>query len=381
VLVGAGLVVARSWDSLGAGGRVAVLGGAGAVAAVAAWRTPATPDRFGPPERLKATLWLVATVSLALAGGVGVHDALDLTSPQAVLSAGAAVAFIVSIAVWRFQNRPLQQITTWFAAALLLGALGGHVSDPGTSGLAATAVGLLAVTAGLTRRTHPSSVAVWCGGLVLLASCQMVAAQWQSPGLLMTVVVGASLAGIAVLPGPVVDRRHLVACAVSGGILLAGSLPGAIGYHAARAALPTGVAVWLAGVSLMWLALPPRRLRAPVPVWILAAVLYVVGPAVATADYETPALIGGLVAAVVAVATGVAISSVPPTLIGALGLLVFVPWTVGRLVPGALAAPLSIVVAGLVIVVVALWLVRRRQVTREGSATSRPSSHVPGAVR
>lgn len=380
VLVGAGLVVARTWESLGAGGRVGVLATAGAVAAVAAWRTPGRADRFGPPERLEATLWLVSTIALALAGGVGVHDVLDFTSPQAVLSGGAAVGFVVSAAVWRGQTRPLQQATTWIAAAIGAGALGGHLFAPGGSGSAAAAVGLVALYAGLTRRTKPSVVAVWCGGVILLVSCQMIAGQWQSFGLLTSVAVGAALVGAAVVPGPVVDRRHVVACAVPGGVLLITSLPGAIGYHAERAALLTGMVVWLAAVSLMWLALPPRRLRTPIPVWVLAAVLYVVGPAVATADHETPALIAGLVAAVAAVGAGVAIASVPPTLIGALSLLVFVPWTVTRLVPGALAAPLSIVVAGLVIVSVALWLMRHRQITRADSAASRPSSHVPGAA-
>ena len=360
VLVGVGLVMARTWDALGSVGRVGVIGGSGTLAALAAWRAPGAGEGFGTAERFKGTMWLVATLAFAVATAVGVHDIAGFTSTQAVVSSGGAVGCAVSSAVWWGRDRPLQQMTAWLSAAVCLGALGGHVSESGASGVAAVLVAAAALVVGLSGRSQPSTVAVWCGGLIVLVAGPMITGQWQSFGLLLSVAIGATLSGLAVLRRPVVHAGHVIACGVTGGIVLLSNLPGAIAYHAAQAATLTGAIVWVVAVALMSAAWRPQLWRTPVPVWVLAAVLFVVGPAVAADDHATLAPSAGVATAVVAVVLGVGSSSVALALVGSLGLLVFVPWTVTRVVPGAVAAPLAIVVAGLVIVAVALWLVRRR---------------------
>jgi len=380
VLVGVTLVAARTWESLGSGGRVGLTAVTGLVAGAAAWRIPDGEDGFRSRQRLRATLWLVAAVALALAGGVTVHDVLDARSPEAVVLGGAAVGTAVSAAVWRGRRRPVQQAVTLLGVAIVAGTLGGHVEAPGYAGLFAALVGAGALVAGLRHLTHPSTVAVWCGGAVLLVSCLLIGGQWQSAGLLIAVTVATTLVGLAVWPEPVHDRHHVVACAVTGGVLLISTLPAAIGYHAEQAGVVTGVVVWLASVALLWVAAPRHALRAPVPVWLLAGVLYAIGPQVVSTQWRTPGVVAGVVVAAIAVGIGVATTSIPLTLVGAFGLAVSVPRAVLVLVPGELAAPLAIVLVGLVIVAVALWLVRRRQVTREDSAASTPSSRAPGVV-
>lgn len=377
VLVGVVLVAARTWESLGPVGRVAVTGVTGVVAGVAAWRTPDDGVGFGARQRLRGTLWLVATLALAVAAGVAVHDMLGAHSPQAVVLGSALVAVAVSASVWRGDGRPIQMATTLVGAGVAAGSAGAHVSAPGVAAIGAGLVGAVVLVVGLREVLRPSTVAVWCGGFTLLLACQMLGGQWQSAGLLVSVAVAAAMVGLAQWPTPVHRQHHVVALAVTGGVLLFSALPGAIGYHAEQAGVLTGAVVWVASLGLIWAATPRHQLRAPIPVWLLAAVLFVVGPVVVSTQWRTPGVVAGATVAMAAVAVGVGTASVPLTLLGAFGILVSVPRAVIVVVPGELAAPVAIVVAGLVVVLVAVWLLRRRSVTPADSEASTPSSRAP----
>lgn len=380
VLVGVVLVVARTWESLGVGGRLAVAVVVAAVAAFSAWRVPATDDRSGAAQRLQSTLWVVCALALALAGGLAVHDLLDARSPQSVVLGGAAVAGAVGAMVWRGRSRVAEQALTLIAGAVTAAALGAQLRDPGLTGVFAALVGLAVIATGLTNRTTPSWVAVWCGAVTLLVSCQMIAAQWPGPGLVLSVLVATALVALAQLPNPVTDPHHVTACAVIGSVLLFGALPGAIGHHAQQAGVATGLVVWAAGVLLLMAASGAVPMRAPTPTLVVSAVLFSVGPAVVASDHRTAGVVFGLVAASVVVIAAVGAGQVRPTLVGSSGLIVFVPWTIVELVPGELGAPLAIVVTGLVVVAVALWLMRRRRLTPTDCAASTPSSHAPEGV-
>jgi hypothetical protein len=380
VLVGVVLVVARTWESLGVGGRLAVAVVVAAAVGLGAWRVPATDDRSGALARLQSTLWVVCALALALAGGLAVHDLLDARSPQAVVLGGAVVAGAVGALVWRGRPRVAEQALTLIAGAVAAGAPGAHIHDPGLTGVFAAIVGLGVITVGLTKCTSPSWVAVWCGAMTLLVSCQMIAAQWPGPGLVVSVLVATALVALAQLLHPVTDPHHVTACAVIGSVLLFGTLPTAIGHHADQAAVATGLTVWAAGVLLLVAASGAVPMRAPIPALVLSAVLFSVGPAVMASDHRTVGVVFGLVAASVVVTVAVGAGQVRPTLVGSSGLIVFVPWIIVELVPGELGAPLAIVVTGLMVVAVALWLMRRRRVTPTDCAASRPSSRAPEGV-
>jgi hypothetical protein len=380
ILVGVVLVVARTWESLGVAGRLAVALIVGAAAGLAAWRVPVPGDRAGALQRLQSTLWVVCAVALALAAGLAVYDVLDARSPPSVVLGGALTAGVVGALVWRGRPLVAEQALTLVAAAVAAGALGAQVNDPGVTGVFAALVGVGAITAGLTHRTTPSGVAVWCGAVTLLVACNMIASQWSGPGLIVSVAVATALLVLAQVPRPVSDPLHVTACAVIGSVLLLGSLPGAIGYHAEQAGVATGLVVWAAGVVLLVAASGAVSLRAPVPALVLSALLFSVGPGVIASEYRTVGVVFGLIAAVTVVIVSVSAGQVRPTLVGSSGLIVFVPWTIVDLVPGELGAPLAIVVTGLVVVAVALWLIRRRPVTPTDCAASTPSSHAPEGV-
>lgn len=378
VLVGVVLVVAQTWDTLGSAGRVALAAAAGGISAGAAARVAPGVSAWGPGPRLRSTLWLVAVLSSALATGLVVHDVLGATSARAVISGGGAMAALVATVVWRGRVRPVEQALAWLALAVTAGALGAHLLAPGLSGAFAATIGLVALVAGVQERTEPSAVAVWCGGITLVVSCQMIAGQWASPGILLSLSVATGLILLSQLDGPVTRLSHITACAVTGSVLLAFTMPGGIGYHAARAGIATGLVVWATSVVLLVAAERPGLFRAPLPALMLAGVLFSVGPAVMSTQHRGVGVVSGLVVSTALVVFAVAKARVRLALVGSVGLLVYVPWTVTVLVPGALAAPVAIVVAGLVVVIVAAWLLQRRSVTPEGSATSTPSSRAPG---
>lgn len=377
VVVGVALVVANTWDDLGTGGRLATAVVVAVVAAVAAWRVAPGDVTWNAGTRLRSTLWLVSAVCCAFAAGLVVHDVVEATSAHSVFLGAAATLTLVAAGVWRGRMRPVEQTLTWLALAGTAGSVGAYLSTPGFAGVFAAVVGVIALTAGLGELTDPSPVAVWCGAATLLVSCQMIAAQWPTPGLLVCVAVATSLLLLAQLDGLVNQPPHIAACAVMGGVLLFGTLPGAIGFYAQRGAVVTGVVVW--ALSLLLLAGAERRglFRAPIPATVLAATLFVVGPAVVTGQQRTAGVVLGLAASTALVVAAVLQAQVRVVLVGSAGLLVYVPWSVAVLVPGALGAPLAIVVAGLVVVLVAVWLLRRRSVTPTDSATSTPSSHAP----
>lgn len=360
VLVGVVLVTAQTWDSLGSAGRVVLAVAAGGIAAGTAARVAPDVSVWGPGPRLRSTLWLVAVLSFALASGLVVHDAVGATSEAATVSGGGAVAALVAALVWRRRVRPVEQALTWLAAAVTAGALGAHLLAPGVSGAFAATIGFVALVAGVQERTDPSTVAVWCGGITLVVSCQMVAAQWASPGILLSLAVAAGLVLLSQLDRPVTRLGHVTACAVTGSVLLAFTLPGGIGYHAARAGIATGLVVWATSVVLLVAAERPGLFRAPLPALMLAGVLFSVGPAVMSTQHRGVGVVSGLVVSTALVVFAVAKAHVRLALVGSVGLLVYVPWTVTVLVPGALAAPVAIVVAGLVVVGVAAWLLQRR---------------------
>ena len=67
----------------------------------------------------------------------------------------------------------------------------------------------------------------------------------------------------------------------------------------------------------------------------------------------------GLATSIALVALGMRPGRVVLSMIGALGLLINVPWAVGELFPGEGRAPLLIMVAGAVLVGVSVWMARQ----------------------
>ncbi len=142
-----------------------------------------------------------------------------------------------------------------------------------------------------------------------------------------------------------------------GGLLLSQSLPGAIGYFAQDAGLATGLVVWVAGGSLLFLGYHQlTRGAVAVQVWGVRALL--VGAAVTGVQGPGFAPLFGLATALGLLAIGTLPRGILCSLFGSVGLLVNVPWAITRFFPGESRAPLLILVSGALIIGVALLLAR-----------------------
>ncbi|MGA1747471.1 MAG: hypothetical protein ACO4BZ_07285, partial [Ilumatobacteraceae bacterium] len=119
----------------------------------------------------------------------------------------------------------------------------------------------------------------------------------------------------------------------------------------------TGAVLWAVGVALVFLpdAVP---VRFPVLIGLVGGLGLIVGPAVTSGESEALATIGGLITAIAAVTFGTLPGRVLLSLIGSVGLLVYVPWSISHFFPGEDRAPLLIAASGLVIVAVAVLVAR-----------------------
>ena len=99
--------------------------------------------------------------------------------------------------------------------------------------------------------------------------------------------------------------------------------------------------------------------RFPVPTELLGGLVLLAGAALTGMQWEAFAPVFGVGTAIGLVVLGMQPGRVLLSLVGAVGLLVFVPWAVGELFPGEGRAPLLIMVAGAVLVGVAVLLARQ----------------------
>ncbi|WP_432479277.1 hypothetical protein [Nocardioides sp. GXQ0305] len=135
-------------------------------------------------------------------------------------------------------------------------------------------------------------------------------------------------------------------------------------------ALP-GLGIW--GVGACWALLGWRgALRPPRVAMALGAAALVIGAAT-TMAYDLG--VGfALASAVLVVLVSVLLSDLVLLAVGAVAVLLVLPEAVDRWFPGALAAPLALLVIGLLLVVTAVWTSRRRR----DRTTRRAGSGAPG---
>jgi hypothetical protein len=131
------------------------------------------------------------------------------------------------------------------------------------------------------------------------------------------------------------------------------------------ASVAPGLHTWLPGLgvwvlSAAWAAAAHRGYLAPRNVGYLAAGIGLLIGAQLTMHVAAGHVLA-LVTAAGLIAAGVALRRVGLLLLGAAGVLLFVPQTAGRYLPQSAAAPLAVFIAGLALLGVALWLARARR--------------------
>lgn len=361
------LVVGRYWPDMATAGRLA-LSAAGALVPLVAGALVRPDGDLGDValERLRGFLWLASAAAAAVFAGVLAADALGADSGETIALAVSAAVALHSGLLWRWRERPLQQLACLGSLAVVAGATVSEFSGSG-SGLAVWAVGAGFLYAGLRRRTPLPLVTEGVGALAVVVGAFMSASDWPGPGLLFAVATAVGLLALATVPGLAPTRADQVEIGALGGLCLLQAVPGTLGYFAGDAGVITGLATWVAGGVLL-AAGTLRLVRLPVVAEVLGAGALVGGAALTGVQSQGFAPLFGIVTAIALVAFGTLAGNLLPSAFGSLALLVNVPWAIGHYFPEQGQAPLLIMVSGALIIAVAVLLTR----------TGRPGSALPG---
>jgi hypothetical protein len=354
-LAGLGLLVGRYWPDMGPGARLALSGG-GAIAFLVAGGL--VPERADPAlARLHGFLWLAATAAIGLFVGVLVADSFDGAVQTVVLASSGSVA-LVSGALWRGRDRPLQQLTFLGGLVVCAGAAVAQVAHAGPVGLTVWGVGAVLLGSGLRRGTPRTLLTEAVGGCALVVGAVITGSdQWTAFGLVLGAATALGLLALALVPGPAPPRPDRILLAIVGGIGFLTSVPGALGYFSADAGVATGLVVWVAGACLVLLG-ARRLVRLPLLVEGAGGIALVGGAALTGAQSPGFASLFGIITAVALVALGTLPGQVLLSVFGSLGLLVSVPWAISWFFPGEGRAPLLITISGVLLVLIAVLLTR-----------------------
>ena len=354
-LTGLVLVLVHYWPDLAWVGRLA-LSGVGAAALVAGGF--AVRDQADPAlVRLRAFLWLLSSAATAVFVGVLVTEGRDLADETVAFWCAAAVA-VQSGALWRWRDRPVQQIVALGGLAAAVGTGVSLVAGDAVAGVALLVLGLGYLALGLTRRTPAVPLTELVAAGALLAGGLVIISASMSAGLLVALATVVGLLGVVSttrLELHLVDRLVLGLPAVVVGLQL---VPSTLVYFANDAGVVTGLLTWMGG-ALLLVVVARGLTRFPMPTELLGGLLLLGGAALTGFQWEAFAPVFGAGTAIGLVVLGMQPGRVLLSLVGALGLLAFVPWAVGELFPGEGRAPLLIMVAGAVLVGVAILLARQ----------------------
>lgn len=370
------LVVARYWPDMAAVVRLS-LSGAGVVALFVAGQL-VRPDRDPALERLRGFAWVASSACAALFAGVVAANVFDAEAPETIAVAAAAAVVAESGLLWRGRRLPFQQFTLFGAFAVLVGSAVALVADAGPVGIAVWATGVALVAVGLRRLAPMPLIGDVVGGLSMAVGAMLTVVGWDEPALPFVVATAGALVAISLVPGLAPDRGDQLPLGIIGGFIGVQAAPGAIGYFAQDAGVITGVTVWLAGLTLLYLGIR-AVLRLPVMVATLGAITILVGAAVTAAQAQDLAPIFGILTAIGLVAAGMLPNQGILSLFGSAGLLINVLWAIGHFFPGEGRAPLLIMVAGALILAIAVLLTRSRKFRHDLRAVRRPRRG-PGAV-
>lgn len=349
------LVVAHLWTDLALAGRLTLSG----LAAVLLMIGGALVQEGADPAlaRLRWVLWLAATAAAVVFAGV-LADGVGVGSPEAVAASCAATAAVVSGALWGWRERPLQQAVALGAVPIAMGTAALLLLPRGAAYFLVWAVGAVLFAAGARLLTPLPWVTEAVGALTLLAGSALVASEWEGRGLLFVLFTGAALVAVAVVRGIAPTATGQVIAGAFGAVALVQGLPSTVGWFSQDAGVLTGLVLWATGVGLV--AVGALHLtRVPLVLESVGAVVTVGGAAVCGTQSPGFAAVFGVVNAVALIAAGMRPGRVLLSAVGAVALLVNVPWAIGWFFPGENRAPLLIMVSGALIIAVAVLMTRQ----------------------
>ena len=349
------LLVANYWTDLGVGGRLAI-SGLTAVALIIGGR--AVPEANGAAmARLRSFLWTLGTAAVAVFAAV-LGDELGAPSPPSRVTAITAGAVaLTSGLMWWGRFRPVQQFVTLVAGVVAVGAtfelLAGHVGI----GTSVWVAGAALVAVGWRRLTPVPVIDVAVGSVAMGIGSIIAFGDDPQPRLLVVVGTGLLLVALVVAPKLIRGTASIVVLSVVGGFILLQSVPPAVAYFAENAGIPTGLVLWLVGAAVLALGIS-RRSRAPRVIEVLGAVVMLAGAGVTGVGSPGFATVFGLLTALGLLGASMLPERVALAPVGAVGLLVNVPWAISWFFPGEGRVPLLISVSGVLLIAVAVLMAR-----------------------
>lgn len=307
--------------------------------------------------RLRTFLWFLATAASGIGAWVFSDVVLDVDVARQHWMAVGIVVSILSGALWAGRARPVQHFTTLAGAAVSLGTIIGEFASVGISGLSLWVAG--AVLLGFSiRRTGLRAAVNHVGSAITgVVGAMLVVADWRGPGLVFVVVTGLALIAPAAIRRIQLTSPTPLILGVVGLVALVQGVPMAIAHFAQHAGLATGLVVWSAGLVTAFLV-GRSLVRIDLAFWIVAGMMIIGGAAITGAQYVGFSTPFGLVTSVALIAFGARPGRALMSVFGLIGIMVFIPWTIGHFFPGEGRVPLLIIVSGLVLVVVAAVLTR-----------------------
>lgn len=349
------ILIASSWDDFSNGVRVLLPVIAAAAFTIAGFVVPRT--EHGSMLRLHSLLWTLAVAASGFCGWVIAAGPLDIESLRRRWLFVGVVGALTSAWLWLVRRGPLQQFTA-VAGVFIIAATGiGEFASAGVCGLALwTIAALLLILSVKTMAIH-GYVDVLAASLALVTGASLTLTTWTGPGLIFVDVTAVLLIMCAVWTKVSVAAPVAMITGVLGLIVLLQGSVSSLAYFAQEAGVATGLVLWGTGLILLVLEML-RQLRFGIVVQLLAGVTFIVGAAITGSQSVGFATVFGLATAVGLLVFGTQPGRVLMSMFGLIGLLVFIPWSIGHFFPGENRAPLLTVISGVLLVAIAVVMAR-----------------------
>lgn len=355
-VVGLVLLVGSYWDDMERVAKVAITGGATLLFVVGGYFVPEGTDATF--TRLKWFLWLAATAFATTCGGVVAKEYITSDDVMRVVIGASIGGTVVSAALWLWKTRPFQQLTTLAGFAVVTGASVSQFTDMGPVGSAVWGVAIAYLALGLAQLTPMPELTVFVGSVAVIVGPMIASGEWKGAGLLVATASCVGLIGAGMLRRFVHHQASYVVLATIGFIgLLQSTLGMTIAHFAKDGGIATGLTVSAVG-AITIIACDYRLLRQPIAMTCFGALASVLGLAVCGVQSFSFATISGLLMSVGLLALGALPQHAVLSIFGSLGLLIYVPWSIGHFFPGEVSAPLLLFISGVLIVAVAVLLSR-----------------------
>lgn len=355
-VVGLVLLVGSYWEDMNRVAKVAITGGASVLFVIGGLFVPEKEDETF--TRLKWFLWLAATAFATTCGGVVANEYITSDDVTRVVVGASIGGTVLSFALWSWRARPFQQLTALSGLAVVLGSSIAEFTDMGPVGSAVWGLAVAYLVLGLSQLTPIPELTVLVGAVAVIVGPMIASAEWKGPGLLVATSSAVALISAGMLKRFVHHRASYVALATVGFVgLLQSTLGMTIAHFAKHGGVATGLTVSAVG-AISIIACDYRLLRQPIAMTCLGALATVLGLAITGVQSVAFATIGGLVVSVGLLALGSLPQHAVLSIFGSLGLLIYVPWSIGHFFPGDVSAPLLLFISGVLIVAIAVLLSR-----------------------